>query len=150
MSVQIHQIFLHGHYLILKIITMKTIINIILILLLLNFKQVNGQTSDSTVNALLAIDETQFINKPLDSIIAVLPPGYIRIQIFSGGHLYTARKLNILYPDRVWIDLHVREFTNMNPVDTNRIWDVTLMRREKLFRTAIYKHNTCYRNCDTH
>lgn len=113
-------------------------------------KQSSSQTTDSTVNALLAIDESQFINKPLDSIIAVLPSGYIQIRIFSGGHLYTARKIGVLYPNRVWIDLHVREFTNMNPVDTNRIWDITLMRREKLYRTAIYKHNTCYRNCDTH
>jgi len=113
-------------------------------------KRSSSQTADTTVNALLAIDESHFINKPLDSIMAVLPPGYIQIRIFSGGHQYTARKIGVLYPNRVWIDLHVREFTNMNPVDTNRVWDITLMRREKLFRTAIYKHNTCYTNCDTH
>jgi hypothetical protein len=107
-----------------------------------------AQPTDSRLNVLLAIDESQFINKPLDSIIALLPPGYTRIKIYSGGHQYTARCLNISYPNKVGIDLHVREFTNMNPLDTNRVWNISLMRKEKLFRTVIYKHNDCYRNCD--
>ncbi|MBL7729615.1 MAG: hypothetical protein JNM88_00440 [Chitinophagaceae bacterium] len=109
-----------------------------------------SQTSDSTVNALLAIDEGQFINKPLDSIIALLPPGYIDIRIIHGGHRYTARKLKFLYPNRVWIDLHVREFNFMNPLDTSQVWNITLMRKEKLYKTVIYKHVNCYRNCDVY
>lgn len=111
-------------------------------------KYSNCQTPDSTVNALLAVNETFYINKPLDSIIAVLPSGYIEMKIVSGGHRYTARKLRLRYANEVWIELHVREFTNMNPVDTNRTWNITLMRKEKLYKTAIYKHNSCYRNCD--
>jgi hypothetical protein len=107
-----------------------------------------AQPSDSTLNALLAIEESQFINKPLDSIINVIPPGYNQIKVISGGHLYTARKLRIRYPDQVYIELHVRDFNYMNPVDTNRIWDIALMKKEKLYRTVIYKHNDCYRNCE--
>ena len=103
---------------------------------------------DSTLTSLLLINENAFIGKPLDSIINHLPPGYIRIKIFSGGHQYTARMLNILYPNDVWIDLHVREYNHMNPIDTNRLWNVPLMRQEKLFRTAIYKGTVCYTGCD--
>jgi hypothetical protein len=107
-----------------------------------------AQTSDSTVNSLLAIDENPYIGKPLDSIISVLPSGYIEIKIVAGGHRYTARKLRIRYSNEVWVELHVREFSFMNPVDTNRGWNIPLIRQEKLYRTVIYKNVDCYRNCD--
>lgn len=107
-----------------------------------------SQTSDSTINALLAIDENQFIDKPLDSIISKLPSGYIRIKVYAGGHQYTARCLNVLYPNQVWIDLHVRDFSHINPRNDNKTWDITLMRKEKLYKTVIYKHTECFRNCD--
>lgn len=127
---------------------MKKYIFLILILTVSFANQSKGQTSDSTVNSLLAINENQYINKPLDSIINILPSGYNQIKIFSGGHLYTARKVRLRYPNEVYIELHVRHFTHMNPVDTNRVWDISLMRQENLYRTVIYKNNTCYRNCD--
>lgn len=127
--------------------------NIKLILFVLLFgllKNANGQTSDSVVNNLLAIDEVQFINQPLDSIIAVLPSGYTSMRIVAPTHRYTARLVRVMYPNNVWIDLHVRDFVYMNPVDTNRIWDIMLMRRDKLYKTVIFKHTTCYRNCETY
>lgn len=107
-----------------------------------------SQTPDSTVNSLLAINENQFSNKPLDSIIAVLPSGYIDMRIVAPTHRNTARLLRILYPSNVWIDLHVRNFVHMNPVDTNRLWNIALMRKECLYKTVIFKHVECYRNCD--
>lgn len=128
---------------------MKKYLLITLILLFSFTQKTLAQTTDSLVNKILAIDESQYVNKPLDSIIAVLPPGYIRLKIYSLGH-NTARCLNVLYPNRVWVDLHVREYTNMNPVDPNRVWNITLMRREKLYKMVVRKHNDCYRNCDTY
>src|SRR5688572_2742498 len=103
---------------------MKKYIFLMIVSLSCYLQKASSQTTDPTVNALLAIDENLFINKPLDSIIAVLPPGYIRLKIYNGGHLYTARCLNVLYPNDVWIDLHVRQFNFMTPVDPNRIWDL--------------------------
>lgn len=124
---------------------------IIAIIIIFSF-QFKGfsQTSDSTVNALLAMNETDYINKPLDSIIAHLPPGYIRIKVHASTHYYTVRCLNILYPNEVWIDLHVREFTHINPRNDNRDWNISLLRKEKLYKTVIYKHIVCYRNCDVY
>ncbi len=107
-----------------------------------------AQTPDSIANKLIAMDETAFIGKPLDSIIAYLPAGYDQLKIISGGHQYTARYLRLRYPGKVYIELHVREFQFMNPVDRNRVWNINLMRKEKLFKTVIYKHTDCYRNCD--
>lgn len=127
---------------------MKRSLLIFLVSLMLISHKMASQTRDSTVNVLLSINENIYIGKPLDSVIAVLPSGYISMKIISGGHQYTARKLRIQYPDQVWIDLHVREFHYMNPRDNNRIWNVALMRKEKLYKTVIYKHIICYRNCD--
>lgn len=127
---------------------MKKYIFLISILTISFINKINGQTPDSTVNSLLAMNESQYINKPLDSIITNLPAGYDQIKILSGGHLYTARKIRIRYPNEVYIELHVRQYTHMNPVDSNRIWDIALMRQENLYKTVIYKNNTCYRNCD--
>ena len=104
-----------------------------------------SQTPDSTLNQLLSINEAQFLNRPLDSLIAALPVGYIEMKVY--GIRNTARKLNILYPNRVWIELEVRQFAYMNPIDTNRVWDITLMRRENLYKRAIYKGKNCYAGC---
>jgi hypothetical protein len=108
-----------------------------------------GQTSDPLTNQILAVGESQYIGKPLDSLINALPSGYLQMKIVADGRSrITARKLRIIYPNQVWIDLHVKEYANMNPVDENRIWSVTLMRKEKLYITVVYKHINCYRNCD--
>ena len=125
---------------------MKKLFSLFFAITLIASKQTNAQTQDSTLNALLAISETMFINKPLDSLINTLPSGYIEMKIF--GHSTTARKVSILYPNRVWIELHVGEFSHMNPADPNRIWNINQMRQEKLFKTVIYQKNTCYRNCE--
>lgn len=125
---------------------MKKIYVLVVLITFLVFKNVSAQTTDSTLNMLLIINENQFINKPLDSIICILPTGYIKMKV--RGIRTTARKITVLYPNKVWIELHVRDLTHMNPEDYNRDWSLPLMRQEKLFKTVIYKHNTCYRNCD--
>ena len=105
-----------------------------------------SQTPDSIANKLIAIDETAFIGKPLDSVISVLTPGYIETKVV--GLRGTARKLVFLYPNRVWIELHVREFVFINPYSRSQSWDIALFRKEKLYRTVIYKKQDCFRNCD--
>ena len=105
-----------------------------------------SQSTNSTLDSLLAVNENQFINKPLDSIINMLPTGYTKMVI--RGFRNTARFITLGYPNKVWIELHVREFIHMNPDDSNRVWNLSLMRQEKLYKTVIYKNNTCYRNCD--
>ncbi len=123
----------------------KYIISLIVLVIMFSNKTI-AQTNDSVVNRLLQIDESLFINKPLDSIIAKLPSGYISMKVY--GLRATARSLVFLYPNRVWIDLHVRQFSYMNPVDENKVWNALLMRKEPLFKTAIYKGSICYRNCE--
>lgn len=101
------------------------------------------------VDSLMAINEICYIGKPLDSLIAKLPTGYIKIFV-RGLFLQKARCITVQYPGWIWIDLHVREFTHMNPMDSNGVWDMNLMRKEKLYGIAIYNDINCLKNCDMH
>lgn len=122
--------------------------NTLLILLFLLISAISkGQTSDSTVNQILAINDAQFIGQPLNSIISVLPSGIIDYKV--RGIRNTARKLVIHYPDKVWVELHVRSFNHMNEIDPNRVWDVNLMKMENLYQMSVYKNLECYKNCAT-
>lgn len=117
----------------------------VLICVCLSNQKANCQTADSTVNQLLSIDSVLFLNRPLDSIIQVLPAGYTGMKIF--GIRNTARFLRLLYPNKVWIELHVRQFNYMNPVDGNNTWNIVQMRKENLHSIKIYKGSVCYAGC---
>lgn len=109
----------------------------------------SSKAQNSVVDSLMAINEISYIGKPLDSLIAKLPAGYIKIFV-RGLFLQKARCITVQYPGWIWIDLHVREFTHMNPVDSNGVWDINLMRKEKLYGIAIYNDINCLKNCDMH
>lgn len=117
----------------------------VLIYICVSNQKANCQTNDSTVNQLLSINSALFLNKPLDSIIQVLPAGYTGMKIF--GIRNTARFLRLLYPNKVWIELHVRQFNYMNPVDGNNSWNIAQIRKENLQAIKIYKGSVCYVGC---
>lgn len=112
------------------------------------FLQKSYSQQDTILAALLLINENEYLGKSLDSIIIKLPQNNIEMKIISGGHQFTARKLRVRYPNNVWIELHVRDFNFMNPLDINRVWNIPLMRMEHLYRVAIYKDTVCYAGCD--
>ncbi|MBS1760480.1 MAG: hypothetical protein JST23_10190 [Bacteroidetes bacterium] len=125
---------------------MKKIIPFLFVFFLSFVKISKAQTADSIVNHLLAINENSYIGLPLDSIIAHLPSGYTEMKILDLRN--TARSLCIKYPNKVWIELHVRQFIHINPFSANKFWDLNAFKLEKLYKTTIYKNNNCYRNCD--
>jgi hypothetical protein len=122
-------------------------IKIVLIYILTNLFLLNGksQTTDSVLVKMLDIQYANYYGKPLDSLIAVLPSNYSQMKIF--GIRNTARFLRILYPGKTFIELHVRDFNYMNPVDTNHTWNVNAIRKEKLYRVTVYKGSTCFLGC---
>ncbi|MFD2918180.1 hypothetical protein ACFS6H_00585 [Terrimonas rubra] len=109
----------------------------------------SSKAQSPVVDSLMAINEISYIGKPLDSLITKLPTGYIKIFV-RGLFLQKARCITVQYPGWIWIDLHVREFTHMNPIDNNGVWDINLMRKEKLYGIAIYNDINCLKNCDMH
>ncbi len=74
-----------------------------------------------------------------------MPSGYISMKIY--GIRNTARMLSVKYPNKVWIELHVRHFNYLNETDPNNAWDITLMRKENLYKVSVYKRATCYSGC---
>jgi hypothetical protein len=124
---------------------MKIFANILFFVISLSKTEINAQTNDPILNQIINLDKASFVGKPLDSIIMVLPQGYTGMKIF--GIRGTARMLNIRYPDNVWIELHVRSFSFMNPDDPNRIWNTILMRKENLHSVRVYKDQNCYEGC---
>jgi len=124
---------------------MKRYIFILFISVSLVSIKANGQTQDTTLNQLLAINKSNYHNRPLDSIIAVLPTGYTKMKIY--GIRNTARMLLVGYPNKVWIELHVRQFNYMNPVDPNNVWNIAQMRLENLHSVTVYKGVNCYEGC---
>ncbi len=107
----------------------------------------NIRAQNPLVDSLMSIDETKYIGKPLDTLIAKLPKGYISLSV-RGLFLLKARYITVTYPNDIWIELHVREFTHMNPIDSNGVWDINLMRKERLYGISIYNDINCLRNCD--
>src|SRR4030095_4609586 len=124
---------------------MKKYFAFLLMLLFSGNLRSQAQTSDSTLNHLLAVNESSFRNKPLDSIIAILPTGYSQMKV--SGWRKTARYLTVSYPNKVWLELHVRTFDYMNPIDPNHIWDINLMTKESLHHISISKEGACYYGC---
>lgn len=118
---------------------------LITLLITLGFSLAKAQTSDSTANKLIGINETLWVGKPLDSLINALPSGYTSMKVF--GIRNTARFLGIRYPNRIFIELNVREFHFMEPNDPNWIWNVNLMRKEKLHSITVYYGTRCYKGC---
>ncbi len=118
---------------------------VMVVLAITGFLSGRAQTPDSIANKLIAIDETAFIGKPLDSLIKAMPPDPISMKVY--GFRNTARFLAIKYPNRIWVELHVREFHFMEPYDPNWIWNVNLMRKEKLYSIRIFYDTGCYKGC---
>ena len=126
------------------------------------FKMTIGQTQqielpgseDSVLNQLLTINDSLFIGKPLDSIIAKLPLGYVKMYGVGGSRPQIITCLRIVYPKNVFIELYVWEFTHMSRISTTTDlsdgikWDVNLMRKEKLHHIIVFQHIFCLRNCD--
>lgn len=126
----------------------KRLLYILVVFFLFQTKDANSQTSDSTLNQILSINKANFTNKSLDSIITVLPNGYLSMKVY--GIRNTARMLKISYPNNVWIELHVRQFSHMNPVDSANQWNTAQMRLENLHSASVYKGLICYEGCPTY
>ena len=108
----------------------------------------NTFSQTTTLDSLLRIREAAYVGKPLDSIIAILPPGITSFKVSSGDRPERANQLIVRYPNGISISLYVREFTHIKQPNYEMNWSVREMRKEKLHHTVIYEHNNCLTNCD--
>lgn len=102
---------------------------------------------DTILPILSQMDVNSFVNKPIDSFLAKIPSGYLRLKIQSPGNPKYAEVLSVLYPGKVFIYIYVYEFTHMNPRSETFTWDMTLFRKEKISRIEIYNGVECIKGC---
>jgi hypothetical protein len=122
---------------------MKSIILTVYLLLSFNIADVNAQSIDSLLRN---FPISNFLNRPIDTLIANLPSGYDTLFIIgSNGDINRGASLQINYPpnNAYWIDIFITDaqyITINKTIDThpNDAWPISLLRREKIGVITIY------------
>lgn len=93
-----------------------------------------------------------YYGKPVDSFLLALPANLYNMRVYGGtnsqGAIFRASEMIVDFtpirgggPNAI---IHVREFIHLNRYSPNATWDVSLFRKEKIYRIDIYKdQNTC-------
>ena len=115
---------------------MKKILLIILITIL--GSNVNAQTSTFTYNALNAINFNSYVNKPVDSFLHIIPANYTTLKLVGNVNNNSVSYLFILYPDASQVIIRVKKYQYMNTVDSARIWNLSLYRKENANYISLY------------
>lgn len=98
-------------------------------------KEKNSQVSfqDTTLAYLLSLDLNYYINKPVDSILSVLPDNFTFRKIAGWGNAWYARVLFVRYADSSLIAIFVKEFTHMDRYSSTMTWDLDLFKKELVY-----------------
>ena len=105
----------------------------IFVIALLSFsfiKNSNAQTDPNFI-ALNNLDFDYYLNKPIDSLLSAIPiflPSQLKIYGYADCH--KASRLAVTYPNQVVLLVRPKNFQFMNSVDTNRVWDINLFKKE--------------------
>jgi hypothetical protein len=112
---------------------MKKVIYLIFVAAFLNNKKLYAQIKTSVYDSICSIDFVNYMNKPVDSFLNVLPKGNHPLQLF--GHLKNNKIyfLGFDYPDGTEVIIKVKKYRYMNPVDLNRKWNIDLYKKENIF-----------------
>ena len=136
---------------------MKTMLILIVLALCLRSVKASAQAparaSDSLEAKLSAMDLCAYEGKPVDSLLAHLPAGYIAMQIGGWRSQRLAEVLYVIYPGKVYVGIHVRDFQFMNPhlVNTSnpkQNWDINLFRKEKITFSIMFNGPGCINGCE--
>ncbi len=110
-------------------------------------------TDSVLIAALSSINLVSYQGKPVDSLLAHIPSGYIAMQIGGWRSQRLAETLYITYPGKIYFEIHVRDFQFMNPhlVNTSnptQNWDISLFRKEKITYSIIFNGPACINGCE--
>lgn len=122
---------------------MKKSIIIFLVLFFIKSNSVSAQILDSSLRHFPIAD---YLHKPIDSLLAHLPPGYDTAFIIgSNGNINKGASLQINYPpnNAYWIHVFITDaqFITINKSITTRpevAWPLNLLRKEKIGSITIY------------
>ena len=112
--------------------------NLILAVTIFFFAKSSFAQTDPIYTALNNIDFDNYVNKPIDSILAVIPTfTTAQAKIYGQSTTYNARVLAIEYPNQVTLLLYPKRFQYMNPYDPSQIWDFSLFRKERAWHISL-------------
>jgi hypothetical protein len=111
------------------------------------------QPSDTLITMLMSLDLSQYSGQPVDTLLAHLPSGIINMKITGWRSIRRAEILHIVYPNKVVVEIHVKHFQYMNPnwVTTTtpaQHWSVTLFKKETIAHAVIFNGSVCINGCD--
>lgn len=97
---------------------------------------------DTTLTYLTTLSLTSFINKPVDSLLAILPINYTNRVIHGMGNLKYAKVLSVRYAGNIRVLIFVKNFVYMNPRSEIGQWDINLFKLENISCIEIWDNNS--------
>jgi hypothetical protein len=135
---------------------MRHIVFFLFTLALVNTSAKAGQIdtlpdTDPVITQIQSLDFSHFAGKPVDSLLAYLPKGYIEMRIQPSIVLKRAAYLVIKYTPDTYVYIAVRSFSFMNPEfsttgSPTQNWDINLFKKEVL-SFAIAFNGSCFNGC---
>ena len=109
--------------------------------------------NDTIILQLATLNLTQFQGQPVDTLLSHLPSGYTSMKIGGWRSQRLAEVLYVIYPNKVYVAIHVRNFQYMNPQLANtstpeQNWDISQFRREAITFTIIFNDSVCINGCE--
>lgn len=113
--------------------------------------KVDTLPTDQLVQTLQQMKIASYYGKPVDSFLLALPTNLYNLKIYGGsnsqGAHFRASYLTVDFTISLYgpgVKIYVREFTHMNRYSPTATWDVSLFRKEKIYKIDVYKdQNTC-------
>lgn len=92
---------------------------------------------DTVREALNAIPIDNYVGKPIDSLIAHLPATFqsrrFTLNLPKSHRVKHVRSLVYSYKNGDKVEIFVKRYQFMNPIDPNEVWDFNLFRKEIAF-----------------
>lgn len=79
------------------------------------------------------INLSNYVSKPVDSIIALLPSGYSSSGFVGNLTSNKVRFYFVRYSEGTVLYIYVKNYQYMNPIDPNRIWNFEQYRHEPIW-----------------
>jgi hypothetical protein len=86
--------------------------------------------SDPAYDSIAGLNLNIYASKPVDSFLHKIPQSYTYIKILGHTKGDRVHGLAITYSSGMTIWIKPDNYTYMNPVDSNHIWNLTLFKKE--------------------
>lgn len=100
----------------------------------------NSYSQNPVFTQLSQINLANYVEKPVDSILSLLPPGYTSGFV---GYI-TSNKVKYFfakYSDGTKLVIYVKDYQFMNPIDPNRVWNIDQFKHEAVWYVRLWHYN---------